>query len=1395
MKARRLLGRLLAGLFGLLGLLLVLLLIAVFSALSWLRGEEGSAFLLAEVLQRVQPHEGSLEVATLRTDLTSNLRLEGVVLKDDAGRELAGLDSIELDYGLGALLRKTLVVHRVQAAGVRAELRQTDEGLDIATIWADPAAPPKPSSPYEGLPITLVLEEIEVQSNTLALSTGEQRLILRQASLYGGLAFRGDDIIVEELALYAGPHRVLLDVALRDLGGVDPSVDLTLRSLLVDADRLPLDLPVAGVFELSGELEGSLESPSTTLELQTPGGPLSLAVSLDLGPERPVWSVDLETTDLALDHFVRDLEPLQLGGRIEAEGEGLTWPHEVDGLARISLHTTISEPIGEATLDSRLALSEGLVLVQELVASTPTGTVDVEGLVDVPAQTASATIHGLVVQLADLGRFGVAGLRGEGQFSGEGEVDWSGDKLAAALKGRLVGRRLGSGSDVSIGRLEGPIAGSWSAEVLDVEGSLRASGIQAGPITADRGRAVLSMHGDRVGATVDVFDEARTVLGLDGSGDLDTKSFVLTRIVLSPAPDQVWEGQGVQRLTLVEGGVRGLRLAIASGSSALRASGSAQMQGPLALEATLVDLSLDTLAPFVPQLAGLSGLANAEVELSGNANSPAISARATVSELTLPGTVSGLHAQLDLQSADDRVAIDLKAGDGEQTLATLVGTLPVRVALDEPGLLPGEPVDLLLTLPKGSTDRWNELLGEIEIPELEGALQARVTGSPLHPDLELEADIRPPPPRRGVEAPSFALKASSKDDELVLDLSMFEDGQSRAHLEGGARVHLHTVAASLLGEGPALDLAAPSTWLSELDLVLRPDLPLHSLDAFVSIPDEVQGKLVGELKVSGSPDAPQISADLRLEEARLGETPVDVATILVEPAPGGTALRAELGFSEAGDLKVDAFLPIELRAGEALRPQLDRPGFRFTVSGGGIPVDVVAALWPGMQDARGQVLIEGELGGALTAPTGLLRASAEGVGFRLIDTGVTYDELRFELRVDERAISLRDFHVLTSMPGRWPKGDKEGTVKGEVEALLDGTKLGEWQGRLEFNRTLVSALPDQFLRVGTGTLLFSGTPPKIKVNGSLKIEDAQLSLDERFFRGPAALEHPTWLTVHRNGDLRPIDEEPTVEEASGLPEWLTVNLALDLNGATFLRARLPLGGTLGGLAGPLTTLQLDSQADGTVTASIQDGELSMTGQVEVTRGDVVLFGKPFEIDGNSTITFTGRDFSDPVLALSASYDTRKYGLVNAEISGQTTAPVVVLSSTEYASQDDVISMLLFDKPASELAAGEGEDGASAAAMSMLLTSLGQALGQQGEQAAAMVLAPDLLVVGNETASIGKRLGRRLFVVVDIDNTANDITRSYLTLTVEYAIGGPWEMEFRHGTAGQDAIELNWTRRR
>jgi autotransporter translocation and assembly factor TamB len=445
-----------------------------------------------------------------------------------------------------------------------------------------------------------------------------------------------------------------------------------------------------------------------------------------------------------------------------------------------------------------------------------------------------------------------------------------------------------------------------------------------------------------------------------------------------------------------------------------------------------------------------------------------------------------------------------------------------------------------------------------------------------------------------------------------------------------------------------------------------------------------------------------------------------------------------------------------------------------------------------MQEAAGRVVLAGKVSGSINAPVGDLTMSAKDASFRLQTTDVAYDQVRFNFVLSPDSIRLEQLHLRTSAPGENPNKGIQGTIDGAVQAQITGTELGRWSGQLSLHRPLISG-GDRLVRLSTGQIAFSGTPPDVNVTGALQIEEAKIHLDDRFFRGPVGTTTPSWLHVHRTHSVA--QAEAPAPPPKGIPDWLQLKMGLDLGGNTFLRAQLPLSSSLGSLLGPFAAISLDTQADGQLDIEVDDGALSITGQVLPVRGTTVIFGKAFQVEDDSTISFTGRDYASPVLALHATYDTRSYGMVEANITGVPEALRVALSSTDYPSQDDVVSLLLVGKPASEMSSGEGaSEGAASAALSMLLTTVGQTLGREGEKTAAMIIAPDLLVVGNQTARVGKRIGKRLFVEVDLDQTADDQTASYLVLTLEYALGGPWGAEFMHGTAGEDALQLNWTRR-
>lgn len=1449
--------RALRWILGVLGVLVLLVVVSAVAALVWLRAEPGQAWLLAQARALGKPHAGSLEIARLKTDLSSSLKLGGVVVRDAAGREIVGLDSLEVDFSLRALLKRTVRIHRVEVRGLRADLTVTEAGIDLAQLWVDPSVAAAPATPWSGLPIDLLIEGIDAEASHIGVRSGADAFALNNTTLSGGLGFEGErvyvatlalnavsmpdlgpvalradlsydpgNLVVETLELEVGVQHVRIAGALDGLDSVETTVGVHVQALHVEPELLPWDLPLVGEFDVTGEVTGSLEAPGVELVITTPGGPVEVNAALDLRPARPTWTAAVRTEDVALDAFIRDLAPTVLGGTLQAEGVGLGWPDDLDATLIIDEAAEPAPYVGAARVHAVIALEGGVADILALVAATPSGSVSATGRLDLVEESGSAAVTSLDVALADLRRFGVNGLHGSAGFVGEVEGAWGGVAPAATLKGALSGRGVGFETAARVSSFDGPIHVDWAngagtfsstlrvrdiraatarvnrvtlaargsatqAGALELVATLGAEGLAVGEIVADQAVGKVSVLGDQLVVALDVFSPTRTILGLDGSGDMETRHFELSRLIFSPTDGQTWEGQGTQAATLADDGIQDLRVDITSESAAIRASGSLHTQGAVAMNLEVADFPISLLRFVDPALGGYSGIVGVKAGASGAWSDIHVTMLAVVNELTVPGSVSGLNATLRADSAAQSVVVDASVADAQQTLATLKGTVPLSLEAQRPGLRLTDPVDLVLELPASTADQWNGVIDAVEVPAGRGRGQVMLTGTLLKPEVRLVLAVEAPKPDKRAPWVALDVEASAAGRELELTANLRDGDVDAASLAGTATVEIERIAASLLNEGPVVNLADPTSWTGALDFLLKPNLALATIRPFVAIPDDVRGRVQGEVRVTGTTSEPVIDASLSVARAQLGALDVTPATLTVAPASGGYEIAADFGFAADGSVKLSAFVPLALRTDSSLAPQLERPGLNIDVGGDGVPLQAVAALWPELQDAEGRLTLGGTVRGSIKQPSGNIKMSAKDASFRLVSTGVAYDQVRFDLTLDPDALRLDALHLRTSNPGEDPEAGIQGTIEGSVQAKLEGTALGEWSGKMQLDRPLISA-GDRLLRLASGNISFAGSPPNVRVNGKLAVEEARIHLDDRFFRGPIATTAPSWLRVHRRGEE--LQAKPP-EAPSGIPAWLQLRLGLDLGGTTFLRAELPLTASLGSLLGPFGSITVDTQADGQLLLDLAEGELSVTGEIVPVRGTTVLFGKPFEIRDDSTISFTGNDFTSPVLRLHATYDTRSYGLVEANITGVPEALSVTLSSTEHPSQDDVISLLLIGKPASEMSSGEGAgDGASAAAMSMLLTTVGQTLGREGEKTAAMLITPDLLVVGSDTARVGKRIGRRLFVEVDLDSTADDRTSSYLILTLEYALGGPWETQFTHGTAGEDSLELSWSKR-
>jgi translocation and assembly module TamB len=136
------------------------------------------------------------------------------------------------------------------------------------------------------------------------------------------------------------------------------------------------------------------------------------------------------------------------------------------------------------------------------------------------------------------------------------------------------------------------------------------------------------------------------------------------------------------------------------------------------------------------------------------------------------------------------------------------------------------------------------------------------------------------------------------------------------------------------------------------------------------------------------------------------------------------------------------------------------------------------------------------------------------------------------------------------------------------------------------------------------------------------------------------------------------------------------------------------------------------------------GPLTFHGGAAVPRGAIVVQGKRFEIsDGNTDLR--GRDRADPDISAKASLRLGTT-LVLASVAGTSYEPLIDLSSEPPMSQADILSTIIFGRPANALNAGETRQ-LSAQALALM----GQPGRREIEKILGPTLSPDVVTVHNE----------------------------------------------------------------
>lgn len=301
---------------------------------------------------------------------------------------------------------------------------------------------------------------------------------------------------------------------------------------------------------------------------------------------------------------------------------------------------------------------------------------------------------------------------------------------------------------------------------------------------------------------------------------------------------------------------------------------------------------------------------------------------------------------------------------------------------------------------------------------------------------------------------------------------------------------------------------------------------------------------------------------------------------------------------------------------------------------------------------------------------------------------------------------------------------------------------------------------------------FGGTSQEPRVEGRIDVANGMIRIPEKQKSlHPVEGEAVLWTVEGMERERAP-EEDEEEEPVRARPFHLRTDVKVNIPGGFWIRGR-----------------NLDVELAGDLTL-VQKGESpTVTGELEAIRGSIVFMGRTLDVK-RGRVSFYGEDELNPTLdlVLSTKIDDITVEIV---ITGTALEPELELRSTPEMEQADIMSVLLFGKPSTDLDENQMDllgqraaDVLAAFAAAELTERLSGQLGvdmvsvrsgRGGDDAGALI--------------VGKYLSTRALLKYE---QALQSGQSFF-LVLEYALTENFKLDTRYGSQNKSAIELNWSR--
>lgn len=518
---------------------------------------------------------------------------------------------------------------------------------------------------------------------------------------------------------------------------------------------------------------------------------------------------------------------------------------------------------------------------------------------------------------------------------------------------------------------------------------------------------------------------------------------------------------------------------------------------------------------------------------------------------------------------------------------------------------------------------------------------------------------------------------------------------------------------------------------------------LATLDRLLPEPRQLAGRMHASLRIVGPAGAPHIEGDLVVEDGAFGDFKFQSLASRIDAGRSGVTIDARLQQDPTAWIVARGYVPArafrESPAGEGAHlAAAAEDAFDLRIETSTIDLGFVQGLTTRVTEATGTLQANVHVTGSGHDPhlTGLVEI--RNGAFHVPATGVAYSALDARIDFKPDLVTVEQFRLADvhghelRMSGQLAAHEQQiGTVNVQVEASQFEV----------LNNQYGEADADASLRL-TGELL------KPRLEGRVAIRSGRIQADEvlrRVTRQTYELDRPRGDPPAAALPLPAIVQTAGAPEAERRPDPLDA-LALDLRivvpGSLVIR-----GANLRTRAGsPIGLGNINVTVGGDLRARKKPGEtVRIVGTVNTVRGTYDFQGRRFAILRDGRIRFLGLAEIDPELDITGE---RVIAGVEARVHvrGSVRRPELGLSSQPPLDQADILSLIVFNRPANQL--GEGErvslaERAGALAGGFVVEPIVESLGR--------ALDVDLLEFqtasdgGGPRITVGEQIGDRLFL--------------------------------------------------